>query len=121
MPPEFAQELVRWLKAWRKRWLSHRGKLEDRERYLYCGLGAFTYFFALHIFPISNRPPMDQSLQILLQSWEFALYLSIYVVVPTLVIAAITGHSERPRGRIGLYLDGFLLPLAVTYLLDIVR
>ena len=121
MPPRLAIELTRWLKAWRERWLSHRGTLDPRERYRYCGLGAFTYFFALQFFPYTSYRPGDQSLLILIQDWYFVLALSIYAVVPTLLFAAIAGHSERPRGRVGLYLDGFLLPLAVTYLLGIVR
>lgn len=120
MPPELAMELTRWLKAWRKRWLSHRGKLDRRERYLYCGLGAFTYLFASQFFSHTYRPG-DQSLLILFWDWNFVVALSVFVVVPTLIIAAITGHSERPRGRVGLYLDGFLLPLAVTSLLKFVR
>lgn len=124
MPPELGQELAEWLKEWRERWFWHRDKeryrysrLDRLERYLCSGLGAFTYFFALQFLPHTSYQPGDQSLVILLWSWDFVLALFIYVFAPTLLFAAITGHSERPRGRVGLYLDGFLLPLAVTYLL----
>ena len=121
LPPELAQELTKWLEAWRERWISHRDALHPRDRYVYCGLGAFTYFFALQFLPHTGYRPGDQSLLILIVSLDFASALFIYVAVPTLLFTVIVGHSERPRGRVGLYLDGFLLPLAVTYLLNFIR
>ena len=121
VPLGFVHELSLLLRAWRQYWFDHRVVLERRERYLCCGLGALTYFFVLQFLQHTQYRPGTQLLLVLIQSWNFVAALFIYIVLPVLLFAAITGHSERPRGRVRLYLDGFLLPLVVTYVLRIVQ
>ena len=114
-------ELSLLLKAWREAWFDNRKPLGPKERYSCCALGSLTYFFVLQFLPHAHYRPESQSLLVFIQSWNFVLAVAVYIVLPMLLFAAITGHSERPRGRVRLYLEGLLLPVVVTYVLRFVQ